>query len=521
MKDTEDVVLSSFDFDYETTSMSVFLTEVTEKSGIGDVLNPYAFEYYSGTPSTSVFDKWGHNLSTLKKARTLNKIIYSEGKVTTLTFEDHDSGSPYSQGGLRIKEIQTIDPAIPDSVQITQYKYAQPELVYDPAVSDIFKIEYGSCDIKILPIQTSTLLSRAGSPVLYKEVSVLHGNLGKYGKTVYKYDQYLGQGLPDTVIHYRAEGSGNPTFEKVSEVFNTYTKDLDFREYVTTLSTYRRVFDVTPVVSAHYDERTGSRDVSERIYLSKAITRTYDLNDETRYRDETEEYFYESDDHIQLTKLKRTDSEGVVYETKYTYPLDYTISPSTTVEWEKAILTMQNKNIVTPIITQKTLRSNQVLGATKTDFKWWNQSETNANLKRVYPEILYSTELASPIAESTFNSGNYYEVDARILSYDEYGHGIESAKEGDYTSTIVYGHDNSLPVAQVMNASSNEIFYTSFEESGVGVFDSKAKTGRFSKSLSGSYTVPQPSGNFPSGAYQLTYWWKRTISGSWRLQKMT
>ena len=86
---------------------------------------------------------------------------------------------------------------------------------------------------------------------------------------------------------------------------------------------------------------------------------------------------------------------------------------------------------------------------------------------------------------------------------------------GNNQKSFIWGYGNSVPIAEVVNAAPNKIFYTSFEDFNPAQLSTDAKTGKYSYS-SLSYTVLLPS----AGTYNLTYWTK-PLGGSWQWMQTT
>lgn len=69
--------------------------------------------------------------------------------------------------------------------------------------------------------------------------------------------------------------------------------------------------------------------------------------------------------------------------------------------------------------------------------------------------------------------------------YDAKGNILQMSKTGDVKFSYLWGHSDTYPIAQVINASSNEIFFDSFEEATgwdvylTGYDNTKSHSGRF------------------------------------------
>src|SRR5690606_4042022 len=99
---------------------------------------------------------------------------------------------------------------------------------------------------------------------------------------------------------------------------------------------------------------------------------------------------------------------------------------------------------------------------------------------------------------------------ATFINYDGYyGNLLEFQNVNETSTSLLWGYNKTLPIAKVVNAAENQIFYNSFEDLSSG-YVTEAKTGV--KARSGTYSVPLPAAG---GTYRLTYW-KKTGTGSWQ-----
>jgi YD repeat-containing protein len=132
----------------------------------------------------------------------------------------------------------------------------------------------------------------------------------------------------------------------------------------------------------------------------------------------------------------------------------------------------------------------------------------NNALQEAENTVFYSTGLPQKKQYSTSNQS----LEDRF-SYDLYdtrGNILQLSKTNDLKTSCIWSYNQTYLIAKVANALSNQIFHTSFEETGDG--DSAigdAKTGQ--KSKTGSYT--KQLSNLSSGNYILSYWSKQ--NGNW------
>lgn len=217
-------------------------------------------------------------------------------------------------------------------------------------------------------------------------------------------------------------------------------------------------------------------------------------------------YDYGSTNHLQATSVTRT-MDDVEYVDHVIYPPDY----------GNIFDNLLKANVIDVPIEKYTVRratgsnAGEVTSGTVTQFK----------PDRPLKAAVYSLKLSQPVSENTFRRSNSIDNDfkphplyERRLSFDNYdavGNIRDLSREKDIRMSYLWGYSNSRPIAEVKNASSSQIFHTSFENLEYSFSDSSL-TGR--KSFVGSYTVTPPA---TGASFRLTYWKKSTLSSPWQL----
>jgi hypothetical protein len=118
-----------------------------------------------------------------------------------------------------------------------------------------------------------------------------------------------------------------------------------------------------------------------------------------------------------------------------------------------------------------------------------------------------------PQTVKTKRGTNAEENRIQYYSYDSKGNALELSKESDIRISYIYGYNKQYPVAEIKNASVNEVAYSSFEDADKGNFTytgaenvTTAMTGNQSWNLAaGSITK---TGLTTSKAYTVSYWLK-------------
>lgn len=300
-------------------------------------------------------------------------------------------------GGLRIR--RTVSHAGAGAADVVkEYRYrmsGEPDRSSGCALSDVptynyqFRTEVGLPGATTLSgpaatctysVRTSTGLSDAGltqgSPVGYREVTVLEGPGGSGGKTSYKYT---------AAYHYG--DAGNPNFPFAPSTSYDYR-----RGKLVEATTYRRTeggFEPVKRTRHAYSFATSTRAnpqqrvrglkvgyrldakwdqnddfavrsyayVAEWLHPTRTVVRRYALADTTRYAETTTTYYYGNERHLQLTGQRQVASNGSTLSTVYRYPLDFTLPPGPTPAGPTTgLATLVNRHLLGAVIEQQQWR---------------------------------------------------------------------------------------------------------------------------------------------------------------------
>jgi YD repeat-containing protein len=201
---------------------------------------------------------------------------------------------------------------------------------------------------------------------------------------------------------------------------------------------------------------------------------------------------------------------------------------SNTTPWQQGVLWMQRNNMVSPTIekyvTLKEPDGNVYLvSATRNEY---NILANSAGIKSALPSRISQVELTAPLLMSTFTAGpdSYYKPELNF-GYDARFNLVVQNKINGKKMSYLWNYGDVYPVAQVVNADTNTIAYTSFEAdktgrwvlSGTPSSDPTAITGKQSYALNGTNPV-STSGLNSSQSYIVSYWTKNaaafTIAGT-------
>jgi hypothetical protein len=283
----------------------------------------------------------------------------------------------------------------------------------------------------------------------------------------------------------------------------------------------------------YYCPVTNFSDRTYNISLSTLFTKQFNLQ-------QTKEYFYlptqsfvnetnytiSSLQHTLPTVASISDSKGGKLNEKTLYSFDYS-NDNPISSAAKGIKKLKENNVLVPIeqITYRTVNNiDYVMGATLTTYK------ESVPL----PDKIYKLNLAAPVAmgaylQSNTTGGNFnmdsrYKLMYEFSSYDNNNQLTNAITFDRAQISYLYDYNNTYPVAEVINAQTSDIAYTSFEAeqkgswafSGVPVTDAMSPTGSRCYNL-GSGTISRNAIQ-STKTYIISYWTKNqtplNISGT-------
>jgi hypothetical protein len=458
----------------------------------------------------------------------------------------------------------------------TEYKYSygrrmsKPQYAYFKISADDYQIQTPSgCNSNFYKsfhlIRTSDSNiplngSASGSVVGYDQVTELLGENGEYGKSVYKYinepDRVSGYNEPFTtydlpqrppygssvanalngsLLNETVYANIKGVFVKVKEINNQYSAVANKRNVVYGLEEH--VMPALPLGSKCRELITTPCDNNSTVFWYQTLQSEWNLltsksekiyndkGDTQRFEEIVTNYFYDNSNHQQLTRTVTTNSKGQQITSNTKYPLDYTIVSGANDAFTQGVQNLRNKHIINaPIETyiQKKNADGTEIGATSYVLTSYKNTLPS-------PSIAYMSRLAAPnpvfVPSSISGTGlvkdNSYEPLIYFDNYDAFGNILQQHKVNDINHTYIWDYNNSQVIAEVTNAASNEIAYTSFEADGSGNWNIPATARNSGNALTGSqyYTLASGSitANVASGKqYIVSYWSKNgalTVNG--------
>jgi YD repeat-containing protein len=213
-----------------------------------------------------------------------------------------------------------------------------------------------------------------------------------------------------------------------------------------------------------------------------------------------ESYYYDNDTHVQLTRTETADSQGKSAVVKQKYPAD--MPGPLSQEATDALISMNQRNVLTPVVEQIRILSGNVVAANRTDYIILGPG--------TFPRKLWISDHVPGITEATLAS--YYRERANY-TFNNMGDILAFNKLNDVSKAYVWSKDHQDMIAEVQNALSTQVLHTSFEEEPSNTTPT-ALTGE--KGYTAAYTVVLPS----AGTYTLTYW-RKSGANPWELVQST
>jgi hypothetical protein len=260
---------------------------------------------------------------------------------------------------------------------------------------------------------------------------------------------------------------------------------------------------------------------SEAILLDSTVETMSDQKDTTIQIKTTTRNYYDNPKHYQLTRSSITDSKGNTHVSFIRYPQDY-LPVGGGLIGNTVLDSMIQKNMLSlPVEKRDSLylsgsSGGLIRGAEVSLYKLLSPD------KIIAPDKQYKLDLPSTInnLQPVSFSGNTVNKDSRyrqIISFDSY----DSNYNTDQYTTVdqlpvsfIWDYFKKYPVAQVKNATTSQIAYTSFEADGKGnwtftgvpIADGTAPTGAMVYPLSNG--AISKSGLDASKTFVISFWAK-------------
>ncbi|MBS1600821.1 MAG: hypothetical protein JST75_21555 [Bacteroidetes bacterium] len=401
--------------------------------------------------------------------------------------------------------------------------------------------------------------SAAGAAVGYDQVTELIGENGEFGKKIYKYynnpdivnnfaDPFSGRGLAlrppygsnivdplnGSLLNETDYVSLKGNYYKVKETTNQFitapaTENIDYALENRPAATFAHgsCNSYTPMPCDGNNLVLVYRNLqSEWVQQTSTDEKIYNQGgDEAHFLETLTNYFYDNPSHLQLTRTVSTNSKGEQITTTNKYPLDYTVGTPVDA-FAQGAQNLINKHIVN-VPLEKYITKKKSDG---TNIGAISYVLTSYNSSLPSPALAYASMLSAPnttFTASSISSGSLVKDAAYqpLISFDTYdasGNLTQQHKINDMNHAYLWDYNNSLMIAEVSNAATTEIAYTSFEADGLGGWTladatrtSLGVTGSQSYTISTGKTISK-SGLTSGKNYIVSYWSKNgaiTVNG--------
>lgn len=185
-------------------------------------------------------------------------------------------------------------------------------------------------------------------------------------------------------------------------------------------------------------------------YRNRITTTEYDLSGNELIKS-TQNFFYDNEAHLQLSREEISDSKGITISNNILYPDDITDVNSlsggilSSEDFNNICLLKKDSTHRIAVPIQKEMFVNESRVRTLRNlFGIWN------NL--ILPSKVLSSETSNPLETKIFFS-----------DYDENGNLLSNYKNQNIPFSYLYGYNKRLPVAEVSNAFFREIDFNGFE----------------------------------------------------------
>lgn len=469
-------------------------------------------------------------------------------------------------GGLRVKRIIDHDGISPANDHVKRYVYhytnpvsnaeysygrrmSRPQYFYFEWVGNSFSetdegltityTNYTSHLFRSADSDNPLNGSASGSPVGYDQVTVLDGENGENGKSVYSYynqpdliyDFTYNDLLPHrppansatsfplngSLLHQVDYANVNGPFYKKKEITNEYT-DLPVKQnilygvesraplgdytFAPAPSNCSNILLFYPAISSQWNTLLVH---DEKLYNG--------LTDTVNYLENRIQYYYDNPAHFLPTRRVSTNSKGETVTTFTRYPLDYSTSASGDA-FNAGINKLNAAHVVD--IPVETYEQHSPADGAASYVSRGGLSSYASNLPK--PNLLYRLEIPAPyssyspaaISNGTSVLDANYKPYIYIDQYDNNGNVLQQGKANDMKHTYIYDYNNSLPIADVSNASVNEVSYTSFEADGTGGWTIENPAKQSGGITGGNYCLAagavSKSGLSSGNTYIVSYW---------------
>ncbi len=429
-------------------------------------------------------------------ADMLSEITYKGGGRKVFKYEPQ-SASERISAGVRIKQIEEYSNTDDLNPRITKYIYQKSNngILTNMSSGEVYTsfINYASGSNvmmdgkRLYTIYNSNndyIYDVSGSAIIYSEVREVVPN-GAYN--IYRYSSFqtdqcndidpkkykinrdgffdqssyrFGINCPPTSYFFRRgllieQTSYSALGELVLRTVNCYDFTAPFKKKVSNYLIAHSYMDDLDAKKAKPVYYMGEYNwISQPVYLDSTIVikSSYTLPTSTVNTYDTT--------YLIPKKTIQKDAENNLFITEISYPFDYGIQSGFSSQMQSALTIMQRRNIRAVPVETISYKNGKIIGAELTLYRMGNLPDSavladrKLSLKLNKPIDPMNFSKSSINANGTFSYDSRYELTTIYDKYDNRGNPTCYHNQHSSYQSIIYGYDNSLPIAQVKNAQS-------------------------------------------------------------------
>lgn len=475
----------------------------------GQEINYRIFDYYAihSLPSrtSSSVDYWGYHtyinpqddpmysinlrrpFLSYAKAGVLTSISGTSIAETSINYElntyyDSQTASNVEIGGLRVKSIDVLDPGqstlttnytydflgkSSGQIRTPSYKYliiacngGQLEKSYSESLSNIYDLNggfHGYSQVKVSPPSGGYIISKFTNFSDFPDdvqVSTSDGGVHLPPNIISSISSSYKRGLPTNVMVYNSAGKSltediyqytalNSSIEKKAYGFYNYSIGIEGR------------CDKNNGATCFFSTSSKYWTKVENYRLTKMTNRKYDQLNASGFMEHVFDYTY-ADNKFQIRNISSTDSRGNNKLVTNYYSSDpNSFIPRLSSAEAPIIAEMKNLNYLAKI--------HEVVN--------YNGSISETHQTYTCPGGLYVNNPILLSEITLFN--NQEEVQRNFIYYDSYANPISSKVSKGIYSTVIYGYNNTYPIAEIKNAEYASVVTALGGAASVNLFTSK------------------------------------------------
>ncbi|WP_188767938.1 RHS repeat protein [Emticicia aquatilis] len=398
--------------------------------------------------------------------------------------------------GIRIKKIENVEP-VRGTTESKEYFYNNSTNIdlssgginHSPVYTGATYLTVENSTIPFSFYRNSSILPIGSPMVIYENVDEVIGNniRNNYTFTTYK-EPYLDINSMPAVLQSNVEVIGSSENYDFSRGKLLSLKN--YKNLSTLVSKTDYVYSFNKVTgiglqnnfeykipSMYYESlvsitlSNAYNSISKNLFWNKFYYNVASFLEKTKetttlYNDsdnigvvETKEYFYEKENHLQLTKTLTTKSNGDKVEMTSKYPHDYLSIPSRASFINQLIA---ENRVSTPIeqftVLEKSPTNRKVLDASVTTFKSFPGNANKATLLMPYKQFVFNRELSGVISNSydgttddIISNSSYREI-LRFNDYNNLGKIGSVTTNKNENISYLYAYKGVYPIAEIKNS---------------------------------------------------------------------